>query len=93
MTSDNVTGVTPMKRLLFCFFVGVVLSQPSLGEIRHLEGEVIAGKNDMSMNIFCVDGYKFVLVHANPARHASPQQPNIVQMFEEKNGNSVPQKC
>ncbi len=87
------TLVTKMKQLIVCLFVGVVLSQPSLGEIRHLEGEVIAGKRDMSMNVFCVDGYKFVLVHAIPQQFASPQQPNLVQMFEEKNGNTVPAKC
>ena len=63
----------------------------SFGEIKFLEeNQQPIGKTLMSIKIVCIDNYKFIITSrvAKGTRAVS-----TVQMFEERNGKSLPAKC
>ena len=77
-----------MKKAIAIIVLGLLLSTTAYAGITELSESKIKypGYDRFPIGTVCVDDYKFVIVRA-------PQAVSIVQVFEEKNGRSVPSKC
>ena len=79
-----------MKKILSILLFSFLLCNISFGEIKLLEEIQQLGKTFVKVKIVCIDQYKFIITlrQAKETRAIS-----TVQMFEEKNGKSLPAKC
>ncbi len=80
-----------MKKLIAIIFVMLIV--PSLGysetNSSNIQMNEISLENgEYEVRVLCIDGYKFVSM----VRRLS-DAPSIVQMFEERDGKSLPTKC
>ena len=80
-----------MKKLLLIIVLGLLLCNISFGEIKFLEeNQQPIGNTLIKIKIVCIDNYKFIITLRQAKRTRAV---STVQMFEERNGKSLPAKC
>jgi hypothetical protein len=82
-----------MKKVLSVIFLSLILSANVSAEIREIEEEYLLSKksgNLASYKTFCVDGYKFFVI-TQSKKNANAV--STTQIFEERDGKSLPAKC
>ena len=73
---------------------GLLLSSNAYAEIKTLDKTLISGQGSViAVTKICVDGK--VLVHSNiyGGEDGKDASTNLVQLFEERDGKSLPEKC
>ena len=78
-----------MKKILGIVVLSLLLSGSAYAEIRQIEKSKIqfkGGYDSSGVTTFCVDGYKFVAVRA-------PEAISVTQVFEIREGQSLPSEC
>ena len=75
-----------MKKIILIIFVSLMFANIGFAEIKSIEGQLIKSKGySFYMQTLCVDGYKFVAI--------AGEGKGMVQLYEERNGKSLPAKC
>ena len=73
---------------------GMLWCNVGFAEIRLIEKNYIKTKDmgwvNVAVSTFCVDGYKFILAQEDKDKAISL---DLKQIFEERNGQSLPAKC
>ena len=83
-----------MKKLIVLILMVIFIPAISFAGVKLLNKTLNDNIAPFAIRTFCVDGYKFL--HTNKARNttAGPAlSMAIVQMFEERDGKSLPAKC
>ena len=77
-----------MKKLLGIVVLGLLWCNVGFAEMRLIEEKKIKTGKEFNyiISTFCIDGYKFVMTAVTGGR-------SMVQVFEEKDGKSLPVKC
>jgi len=84
-----------MKKIILIIFVSLMFCNIGLAEMRELEeGSVrfeTTGKGYVGawVTTMCIDGYKFVVIK-NKTKDSGIA---VTQIFEERDGKSLPAKC
>ena len=81
-----------MKKIIGIIFISLMFCNIGFAEIKLIEQNIIRydsklGDGPTSISTFCVDGYKFII--AKDKFKAI----DLKQMFEERDGKSLPAKC
>ena len=83
-----------MRRIILIIFASLMFANIGFAEIRLIEKNYIKttdmGWVNVAVSTFCVDGYKFIIA-ANDKSKAIAL--DLKQIFEERNGQSLPAKC
>ena len=85
-----------MRRIILIIIASIMFANIGFAEISLIEKSYIRydsalGDGPTSVSTFCVDGYKFILVQAT--RSSKAVSLDLKQIFEERNGQSLPAKC
>ena len=82
-----------MKKVLSVICLSFLLSASVSAEIREIEEEYLLSKKSgglFSYKTFCVDGYKFFVITGSKK---DAKAVSTTQIFEERDGKSLPAKC
>ena len=89
-----------MKKIILIIFISLMFSNIGVAEIRFIEKTKIFQKStsrgewDMVVSKICVDGYVFVTTYDGfLGRAYGGVTTSITQVFEERDGKSLPAKC
>ena len=82
-----------MKKIILIIIASLMFCNIGFAEMRLIEKTEIETKKfrNPDVSTFCVDGYKFILVQAT--RSSKAVSLDLKQIFEERNGQSLPAKC
>ena len=79
-----------MKKIILIIFISLMFCNIGFSEIRILEHEELYGNEYIDVNKICVDGKVFV--HTTLTKRDGKSS-GLVQVFEERDGKSLPAKC
>ena len=80
-----------MRRIILIIFASIMFASIGFAEIRFIEKTHIPfNSGAVLVSTFCVDGYKFVVAMDDKNNAISI---DLKQIFEEKDGKSLPAKC
>jgi len=85
-----------MKKIIGIIFVSLMFANIGFAEMRIIEKEIL--EKGHFFQTTCIDGYKFVTVYdafSQGSLHSSYAAAglSITQIFEERDGKSLPAKC
>ena len=80
-----------MRRIILIIFASIMFANIGFAEIRMIEKNIIDKRmSHLVVLTFCVDGYKFIVARDDKNKAVSI---DLKQMYEEKDGKSLPAKC
>ena len=80
-----------MRRIILIIFASLMFCNIGYAEIRMIEKTRIDMENrNTDVSTFCVDGYKFILAQGERDKALSI---DLKQIFELRDGKSLPAKC
>ena len=85
-----------MEKIIGIVIASMMFANIGFAEVRLIESVTLKKKSVMlggafSVNIFCIDSYKFVMSKGGGGKHSSSR--SMVQAYEERDGKSLPAKC
>ena len=81
-----------MKTKLLTISLLLFTSQVFSEEAKVLKEETfINGRS--KLKVICIDGYKYLNALYSPTYNAGDNQNSTIQMFEERDGKSLPARC
>ena len=79
------------RRIIGIVIASLMFANIGFAEIRSIEKNSIKMQyGHMAVSTFCVDGYKFIVARDDKNKAVSI---DLKQMYEEKDGKSLPTKC
>ncbi len=88
-------GLTMKYKAFFLVFLTTIFASTVIAKAPSIRTETIKNIDIKGASLFdelaivCVDGYKYIYVMPGKSDYTA----NIIQMYQEKNGRSVPVKC
>jgi len=80
-----------MRRIILIIIASFMFCNIGFAEIRMIEKNIIDKRmSHLVVLTFCVDGYKFIVARDDKNKAISL---DLKQIFEERNGQSLPAKC
>ena len=75
-----------MRRIILIIFASIMFASIGFAEIRLIEKKKIRESYQFNIETYCIDGYKFVVAE-------DVENTDTFQVFEERDGKSLPAKC